>query len=45
MRIGIIGPMDEEVALLQAAFTIKETQTIGAAAPIRSAPITITKWS
>ena len=29
MRIGIIGPMDEEVALLQAAFTIKETQTIG----------------
>ena len=28
MRIGIIGPMDEEVALLQAAFTIKETQTI-----------------
>ncbi len=29
MRIGIIGPMDEEVALLQAAFTIKEPQTIG----------------
>lgn len=29
MRIGIIGPMEEEVSLLQAAFTIKEEQVIG----------------